>query len=276
MEYIIPDSVEDIYDKLGRRKAYYLAGGTDIMVMRKNGEIIKDRPWVDISGLSELNGITLEKDALLIGSLCLIDKLSDDKRVLKNAKAVYDAAILMGSPLIRNLATIGGNFANSNPAADIIPAVNALNGSMILQRGTRIREVSADDFCFCPGENLLEEAEIITHIKIPVIEDSNSGFMKIGPRKALAISKVSLAVWWKKTASTIEDIRIAAGAVGPKCLRAPTAENFLKGSKLTHEIMDEACGMLELDMSPIDDFRSTQDYRMKMTGVLLKKILSGR
>ncbi len=274
MEYIIPESIEEIKEKVYDRRAYYIAGGTDIMVLKKNG-MLEDWPWVDISCLDDLRGISFDEEYINIGSLTAMSEIAVSEIIKEKAKALIDACSLMGSPLIRNLATIGGNIANSNPAGDTIPPLCALDAILILQKGSVKREVPADEFCLGPGENILSSSEIITKIKIPVIEGSVSCFMKLGQRNALTISKVSVAVRWIMDGGRVEDIHITMGAVGPKCLRAKKAESILKGQALTTENMGKASDVIRHESSPIDDFRSTKEYRKKMTGVLLRKIIAG-
>lgn len=272
MEYIIPESIEDINKMIENKRAYYLAGGTDIMFLKKESEL-EEWPWVDISRLEELKGIVLEGNFLNIGALTTLAELAYNPLVKENAEAISDAAKVMGSPLIRNLATIGGNLANSNPAGDIIPPVYALDAILTTQKGAEKKEIPVNEFCLGPCDNVLAYGEIISRIKIPVFKKSNSGFLRLGSRKTLALSKVSVAVWWTAEDKKIDDIRIAMGAVGPKCIRAKKTEEFLKKKKITPDLLNEAAEAIEYEACPIDDFRSTMKYRRKMTGVLLKRIL---
>jgi carbon-monoxide dehydrogenase medium subunit len=274
IEYIIPESVEQIADKLYDRKAYFLAGGTDIMVMKKKGEIRDDLPWVDLSGLDVLRGITEEEGYINIGPLTTMSDIEKNAIIIEKAAALSEAAGRLGSPLIRNLATLGGNIANANPAGDTIPALNALDAVLILTKGDRTREVPVNEFCMGPCENILSGGEIITSIKIPVLADSFSGFLKLGARESLAISKISVAAWWIKEQKKIKDIRIAMGAVGPKCIRAKKTEELLKDEILSKEILEKAVETISYEACPIDDYRSTMEYRRRMTGVLLKRVLS--
>lgn len=272
MEYIRPENVKDIARLAGGRDFYYLAGGTDYMVLKKE-HLLEDKPVMDISFLKELKGIEEKYGSIFIGALATMSEIASHPKVLSSAAALSDAASIMGSPLIRNLATIGGNFSNSSPAADTIPPLIALGGHIIVQKEEKIREIPAESFCTAPGCNVLDRGEIITGVRIPVQEWSLSGFKKLGPRGALAISKVSVAAWWFMNGKDVYDVRISMGAVGPRCFRAKLTENLIKGRKLTNEVIEEAAELIQSEASPIDDFRSTADYRRKMTGVLLKRIL---
>ncbi len=275
MEYIRPEKIEDISRLSDGRETWYLAGGTDIMVMRKEREL-QERPLIDISGFSELKEIRQSNGVIEIGALVTMSQLESSPVIRERAAALAQAASEMGSPLIRNLATIGGNIANSNPAGDTIPALTVLDAELVLRRGTREREVPADGFCTAPGCNVLEPGEIITAFRIPVLEGSRSSFMKIGPRGALSVSKVSLGAWWFVSERKIVDIRIAPGAVGPRCQRVSRTEKLLKGSVLDPAVIEKAAEKIQIEVSPIDDYRSSADYRRAMTGVLLKRILTGR
>jgi len=276
MEFLVPEKIEDIKELVGNRRAYYIAGGTDIMVKRKEFTLNPEFPWVDISGFDGLKGIKRSGNYLEIGALATMADIAENSLVKEKAPAVSRAAAQMGSPLIRNLATIGGNIANSNPAGDLIPPLYALDAELALQKGEHKRVVPVNEFCLGPCHNILGTSEIITAVKIPLLEGENSAFLKIGPRKALAISKVSAAVWWFEKDDEMVDIRIALGAVGPTCIRAGKTEALLKGKKISRELIEEARETIVHEVCPIDDFRSSKEYRAQMTGVLLKRILENR
>ncbi|MFH1415619.1 MAG: xanthine dehydrogenase family protein subunit M [Elusimicrobiota bacterium] len=271
-EYITVNSVEDIKEKLYGRSAYYIAGGTDIMVEKKDS-ILSDRPWVDISGIDGIYGISEEDSFIRIGAMTTVSDIADSELIKEKAKALKDAASFLGSPLIRNLATIGGNIANCNPAADTIPALSALGAVLVLEKSGGSRMVPVDEFPTGPGRNILRENEIITAVKIPVSETSRSGFMKLGARRSLAISKISMALWWVRERGKIKDIRIAMGSVGPACIRALKTEEVLRGKEKTPEIVEEAAETIIYESTPIDDFRSTKSYRRQMAVVLFRRLM---
>ncbi len=275
MEYIRPKKIENIIEEVGTRRAYYIAGGTDIMVLKKENEIQPDRPWVDLTAIEEeLKGIEKNDKYIIIGSLTNMSELAESSVLRKNCTSLARAAEEMGSPLIRNLATLGGNIANSNPAGDTIPPVYALQAEFLVPSHNRVKEIPVSEFFLGPGNNVLEPGEIIKAVKIPLKKNSYSGFRKLGPRKALAISKVSVAARWEMDDKIIKNIRIALGAVGPTCILARRTADFLKGKRINKNTLKEARDILETEASPIDDFRSTAGYRRSMTGILLKRILT--
>ncbi|MGM0440997.1 MAG: FAD binding domain-containing protein [Elusimicrobiota bacterium] len=274
-DYIRPKNFKDIREEVGTREAYYLAGGTDLMVMKKEDELKPDRPWVDLTALEdELKGIELRDDHLVIGALTTMSELTESQIIRKNCPAIAFAAEEMGSPLIRNLATIGGNLANSNPAGDIIPPVHVFESELLVPSHSRVKEIPVSEFFLGPGDNILEPGEIIKAVKIPLKKNSYSGFRKLGPRKALAISKVSVAARWEMEDKEVKDISIALGAVGATCILADKTSDYLKGRRINKNTLAEARDIIETEACPIDDFRSSARYRREMTGVLLKRILT--
>ncbi len=272
MDYIIPESIDDISRKVRGRKAYYLAGGTDIMALKKDG-LLEDRIWVDISALEELKKIKRDDDYIRIGALTTMAEIASSDIINEHAVALKDAAKDMGSPLIRNRATVGGNLANSSPAGDTIPALCVLDAIVKTKTAGRIREIPVSEFIVAPGDNVLNEGEIIFSVEIPIYPGSSSGFLKLGSRQALAISKVSVAAWWTMKDDLIGNISIFMGAVGPKTINAQRTEKLLKGEPLLPEIIQEAKETIKTEASPIDDFRSTAEYCSRMVGVLLERIL---
>ncbi len=272
-EYIVPEEIRQIRELSRGKAAYFLAGGTDLMVMKKEYQT-DERRWIDISQLKELKGIEEKEGFIEIGALTTMSRIVSSELAGRYARCLALAASQMGSPLIRNLATVGGNIANSNPAGDTIPALYALDAVLVLTEGESTRNVPADEFCTAAGENILRPGEIICAVKIPVHETLSSGFIKLGSRAALAISKVSVAAAWIMSGKKIEKIRIAMGAVGPKALRAKRTEILLRGEELTQDLLERAAHTIAFECSPIDDFRSKGDYRALMTGVLLKRILT--
>lgn len=274
-EYIRPKKVEDIIEEVGTRKAYYIAGGTDLMVMKKENELDPNRPWVDLTAIdNELKGIEKKEDHVIIGALTTMTELAESPIIKRNCTAIARAARKMGSPLIRNLATIGGNIANANPAGDIIPPVFAFDAELLVPSRERVKEIPVSEFFLGPGDNILESGEIIKAVKIPLKENSYSSFRKLGSRKALAISKVSVAARWEMDEKEVKDISIALGAVGTTCISANRTASYLKGKKLHKDTLSEAQDIVETEACPIDDFRSSASYRRAMTGVLLKRILT--
>jgi len=253
--------------KLVKRKVRFLAGGTDIFPLLSDGLLEEDN-FCDISALGELKKIEVLKNAVSIGALVTFSQMKESKILMKYAPCLVQSACEMGSPQIRNRATIGGNVANGSPSGDAIPPLFVLKAGIKTNR----RTVPAERFFTGPKKTVLQNNELITGIIIPK-ENKFSAFRKMGPRKALAISKVSVAVSLKMRSAAVEEILIAFGAVAPTVVRAYKTEKLLTGKKMTKKLIKKAAGIAKNEISPIDDFRSTGSYRRKVAGVLTSRIL---
>ena len=188
----------------------------------------------------------------------------------KKALQLVTAAASAGSVQIRNRATIGGNIANGSPAGDTIPPLYVLEAILELSSAKGKRTVPIEKFFTGPGKTVLKPTELITAIKIP--NRSNHGFfMRLATRKALAISKVSVAVNIIMNKSKVESAKIALGAVAPTVIRATLTEEYLRGKEINQAIIDEAARIVQDEARPIDDIRSLAIYRKEMVGVLLKR-----
>ncbi|MCD6422790.1 MAG: xanthine dehydrogenase family protein subunit M [Elusimicrobia bacterium] len=248
----------------------FLAGGTDIYPLLKDG-FLENEFFCDISGIKELKETKIKKDVLEIGALVTFSDVIENPVFKKYANALYESALVMGSPQIRNRATLGGNIANASPSGDSIPPLFVLKAKI----KTNLRTVDIDRFFMGPKKTILKKNELITRIIIPK-EQKESYFMKVGPRKALAISKVSVAMAFKMQKGVLKDVRVALGAVGPTVLRAKKTEDFLEGKHLSDRIIKKAGEIVSSEAMPIDDFRSLAVYRRKVAGSILEKILEGR
>ncbi len=281
MEFITPKKLSEllkIISTLSRKnsKIYFAAGTTDLYVQIKDGAIKEPSVFIDISNLSELKKISLVGKDLHIGASATFTEIIKNPQVNKNAPLLVAAAKEIGSPLIRNRATIGGNIANSSPAGDSIPALVSLGAIAVLRYAKSTRKIPVEKLFTGPKKNILKNGELISEIIIPKNDFNFSRFLKLGSRKALAISKVSLAVAGKITnAKTFSEVKISAGAVGPTVIRCLNTEKFLtsSGNLTSPATINKAKEIISAEVLPIDDFRSTADYRRQTAAALLKEIL---
>jgi len=250
-----------------RRKVRFLAGGTDIFPLLSDG-LLEEEIFCDISLLTGLKKIEVRKNTIAIGALVTFAQIKESKVLAKYAPCLVQSACEMGSPQIRNMATLGGNVANGSPSGDAIPPLFVLRAEIKTDR----RKIPAEKFFTGPKKTVLKNNELITEIVIPK-EKRFSAFLKMGPRKALAISKVSAAVSLKMQKGAVNEILIALGAVAPTVVRAYKTERFLSGKKITGQTIKKAAEMVRGEISPIDDFRSTGDYRRMVAGILVSRIL---
>ncbi|RLD11455.1 MAG: xanthine dehydrogenase family protein subunit M [Chlamydiae bacterium] len=253
-------------------KAKILAGGTDLLVRLKDE--MNQHDIIDISHLKELKGISIADDKIKISALTTFSELIENEIIAENADVLVQAAEIIGSSQIRNRGTIGGNIANASPAGDSIPPLFVLEAEIETsgKNGTRI--IPIKDFFKGPGRTILKKCEIISSVIIPKNKDYRGAFVRLGQRKSLAISKVSLAALFKVEDERITETRIALGAVAPTVIRASKTEKFLIGKKLNDETISEAEKIICDEVSPISDIRSIAEYRKEMCGELLEQAIT--
>ncbi|MCL5037278.1 MAG: xanthine dehydrogenase family protein subunit M [Chloroflexi bacterium] len=267
-------SIPEAFEKASGHSGplYYLAGGTDLVCKAKD-RLLPPALWLDISGIEELTGIKDEGDSIHIGSLVTHTALSEHPLIKKYAPALSDAASQVGSPQIRNRGTIGGNSGNASPAGDCVTALYTLDTTIHLECPAGPRSLPLEKFFTGPGKTVCKEKEIITGFSFPKKEGARGCFLKLGQRKTLAISKVSLALSCTLEVGRLHDVKIALGAVAPTVIHAPRCEEMLAGKELNDSLIAESGTLIQTESCPIDDLRSTEGYRCKMTGVLMERAL---
>jgi carbon-monoxide dehydrogenase medium subunit len=251
-----------------------LAGGTDLMV-QMTGEIGEPPERVlDIWALDELRGIGLEEGALRIGALTTYTELRRSPIVAEHAPALAESAATIGAAQIQNRGTIGGNAMNASPAGDTLPVLLALGAELVLAAAGGRRTVAADDFWPSYRATACRPDELLVEIRIPIVADRQARFRKVGTRRAQAISKVVMALAWTDAGGRPwSDVRLALGSVAATTVRAPAAEAVLEGSRPTRETADAAAAALADELAPIDDVRSTAQYRRLVAGRVLHRLL---
>lgn len=275
IDILQPKSLNELWktvSKLGN-SFRYLAGGTDLVVVAKHG-IGTPCTWIDITKIKELKKIEQKSNSIFIGALVTYAEIEESELIQKWAPALYAVPPEFASPPIRSLATLGGNCANASPAGDGLPALYVEGAKVVLKLKNFTREVPIEKFFLGPRKTVLKKNELIVGFRIAKKPYTKGTFLKIGPRKGLAIAKASLALSLRSNGSgTIQDIKIALGAVGPTVLRASKTEALLLGQKIDDESIKKAQELVQTEASPITDHRSTAEYRRAMCGVLLARAL---
>ena len=189
--------------------------------------------------------------------------------------ALAEAAATIGAAQIQNRGTIGGNIANASPAGDTLPVLLALGAEIVLGSAAGERTVAADDFWTGYRTTARRPDELVVRIRIPLASDRVVRFRKIGTRRAQAISKVVMALAWRATTDDDPwtDVRLALGSVAATTIRAAGAEAVLEGARPTRETADAAAAALTAELQPIDDVRSTADYRRAVAGRVLHRLI---
>ena len=271
----VPTRLSDAYALLAGGPLVPIAGGTDIMV-RITGELgpVPER-MLDLSRLAALEGISLESGALVLGARTTYTEIRRSALCREHLPALVEAAATIGAAAIQNRGTLGGNIANASPAGDTLPVLLAADAEIVLGSHREERAVAAADFFTGYRTTALAPDELILRVRIPLPAGRELRFRKVGTRLAQAISKVVLAVAWRDhgPAAGWSDVRIALGSVAATPIRAPATEAVLEGARPTPEVADRAAETLAGEISPIDDVRSTADYRRMVAGRILHRIV---
>ncbi|MBI2223076.1 MAG: xanthine dehydrogenase family protein subunit M [Acidobacteria bacterium] len=249
------------------------AGGTDLMVLLESGALPRGR-YVSVWGIPELSGIQASPTHISIGALATYAQIRGEGVVAREFPLLVRAAAETGGIAIQNRGTLGGNIANASPAADSPPALLVYDAQLELVSARGVRRVPYDRFHRAYKEMDLARDELIARIVLP---RGRSGwrecFRKVGTRDAQAISKVCFAAAIRLEGKTVRDVRVACGSVAPVPLRCVRTEASLRGHALDAGIIAEARRALEAEIAPIDDLRSTAEYRRRVAGNLLEWFL---
>ena len=258
-------------------KAKILAGGTDLLVDLKS---VPEAPpaVIDITRAADLQGIRITDRGLVIGALVTHSEIMSSPEIRERFPALVDAAHTIGAVQTRSLGTLGGNLVTAVPSLDSGPALVALEAFVLIEGPGGTREMPLDMFFVGPRRTALKADELLTSVVIPRKNlGKPAGFQKFGLRKgqALALVNTGAAFWVDPDRKTFVDPCIALGAVAPTVIRAPKAEAFLAGKKVTAEAMEEAGRIAAEEAKPISDFRASADYRRHLIAVLTKRSLAG-
>ncbi|WP_010258563.1 FAD binding domain-containing protein [Treponema primitia] len=266
---LIPGSLDELLKLIERYSGSYIfaAGGTDCLA-KLGGYMSPRYRLIDISGIDELKGISLEQDDLCIGALETMTSLSEDGRIKQYAPCLAMAAAKVGSWQIRNRATLGGNLANASPAADTPAALAALDTGVLLASLRGRRELPVDAVLTGPNRTALEPGEVITGFRIPLRQGRTSAFGKIGSRTEVSIARLNLAA---AMGGEVEP-RVFVGTLGTAALRCREAESALT----RRGVPDPApfCAALSRLVEKAIPGRSTLPYKISAIQALGEDVFS--
>ncbi len=285
------------------RRVKVLAGGTDLLVdIRRDIIPSGHRPplskppegvWRAVYiprqhpeamcalwNLWELKGISLHGSVIQIGAMTTITELERSAVVQDMLGGLYDGAYQLGSTLVRNRGTYGGNLCNARPAADTAIPTLALGGKLTLASVRGTREVDHVDFTLSPGKTIIKDDEILTRITFDLQKSGENGsigscYIKLAQRKSLEIAVIGCAAMVAIDKNDIiKNIRIALGAVAPTPILVKGIAEMATGERLT-PLLISAIASASSDFSkPISDHRGSLEYRKQMVEVLVRRALN--
>jgi CO/xanthine dehydrogenase FAD-binding subunit len=244
-----------------------MAGCTDLYVSLNFGSL-KDTRFLNLWALDRLRAIELRGDLLCIGALATHTALIRSPLVRRRLPMLAAAAREVGGVQIQNRGTLGGNVANASPAGDTLPVLAAAEAVVVLRSAAETRRVPFTTFYTAYRQSVRRPDELIAGFEIPAVH-GRQWFRKVGTRAAQAISKIVIAGVAPSTGSAQAGgtVKIALGSVAPTVIRATRTEQALAGGAS----LADAQRMLEQEIAPIDDIRSTSEYRRRVASNLLAR-----
>lgn len=273
--YHSPATLEEALNILSRHtKAAILAGGTDLVVnMKKN--VVSPKDVISIQKIDVLSQIHEERNYIRIGTGVTAAEIANSEIFPLSMRTLVQSSKNLGSPLIRNRATIGGNIMSARPAADLICSLLALEADVELTSNSGRRIVSLPDMLKGPGLTAIGSEEILTSILIEKQPaGTGSDYQSIGIRKVQDVNLINVStVLGLDENNFVTKARVAIGCVGPTHILSRSATESLESQKITFELIDKSAEAAMNDCDPIDDFRTSADYRKKMARVLTRRAL---
>src|SRR6188472_323985 len=270
-----PRVLAEAYAVLADGPARPIAGGTDLMVAL-TGELGEPPERIlDMWAMDELRGIALDGDMIDLGALTTYTEIRRSGLCREHLPVLVEAAATIGAAQIQNRGTLGGNVANASPAGDTLPVLLAADASFVLGSARGERAVPAAEFWPAYRQTALEPDELLLRIRIPLLAGRELRFRKVGTRRAQSISKVVVALGWRdgSPASPWTDVRLALGSVAATPIRAHATEAAIEGRSPTPETADLAAETLAGELNPIDDVRSTAEYRRIVAARVVHRLI---
>jgi carbon-monoxide dehydrogenase medium subunit len=251
--------------------ARIVSGGTDVLVELSRG-VKPTQTLIDVTALRELKYVREDGDRIAIGGLATHNDVLASEACARYALPLVQACVEVGAPQIRTRATIAGNLVTASPANDTIVPLIAMGGEIVLASVDGERVVDIAEFFTGFRQTVMRSDELLREIRVRPLEDGERGlFLKLGLRRAQAISVISVAVVVALDANVVSEARIALGCLAPTIVRAKNAETALVGKSLDAQTIAEAAEAVLADVSPIGDVRGSAEYRRLAVSALLAR-----
>jgi len=278
-QYLQPHSIPEALEILSyyNGRAQVIAGGTDVIPQIRRGELNID-VLVDITCIPDMNYIEMDGKTICLGGMVTHAQVCLSHLIRNRAKLLAQAAETLGSPQIRNVATIAGNLVSGQPAADIALPLLTLNANVTILSKSGQREVPLNQFFLDQGKTVLDcHREILTQIRFFALQkNQGSYYLRLSKRKALSLPILAVAI--KVTADPEKklfmDAAIALGPVAPIPYRAMASEDYLRNASICKETIDMAAQYASDESNPRSSLlRGSREYRKEMIKVLVRRAL---
>jgi carbon-monoxide dehydrogenase medium subunit len=253
--------------------AKVLSGGTDLIIQIRSGQHTPEL-LVDVKNIPEMTSISAENGVYLIGAAVSCMRLTEDAAFAKMWPGVIDAVNLVGSVQVRGRATIGGNVCNASPAADSVPAMMAAGAIANIMGPDGRRAVPVEQISAGPGKTTLAKGEMVTSFVLPMrAPRSGDAYLRFTPRSEMDIAVVGVGINLTLDESGVcTHARVSLGAVAARALLVPEAAAALIGTRVDAAALEQLAAAASAAAQPIDDKRGTKAFRIKVSGVLAKRV----
>ncbi len=271
-EYFKPNSLEEVFELLDTQEGEYalLAGGTDLFVDMKH-KTRKPDYIIDVKGIDEFNKIEDRDDEVFIGGTITCNEIIDSELMNENFKVLVDAASEVAAHQVRNRATVVGNLCTTSPGADMFPPLLVLNTKVIVESKEGSREIPLDQFATGVKQNALQDKEVVKGLLVKKhAADGRGAYIKKRRTKGPDLSAVGVAGFLSEEEGYLA---FALGAVAPTPIYLDVSDTFFSDGSF-EEKQDKILDTILENINPIDDVRSTKEYRKKMSQVYARRILS--
>lgn len=249
--------------------AKILAGGTDLIVLLRENHS-SAQMLIDLKGLPGISGISFKNGVLTIGANVTFSDLIKSQTVKKYFPALWEASQTVASVGVRNRATVAGNICSAVPCADSAGPLLVYDAEINLLSENESRKVPIEKWFTGPKKTAMEPKEILHSVELKSPSSKTAcAYLKLSRYEGEDLAQASFTV----TLDCDKNYKIAFGSLAPTPRRAYKTEKFLKGKKINEETLNEACKILETEISPISDLRSSKEYRIHMAKVMLKRAL---
>ncbi len=273
----LPQTLPELWSYLDAEpEALIFAGGTDLLVKMRAGTVASLPGLICLERLAELRDVRETAAGIRIGAAVTSTEILRHPLLLSCLPVLIRALQTLGSPLIRNMGTIGGNICTASPAGDTLPPLYILQAEVELRTRDNVRILPIREFISGPGATKLQKGEILTGIVVKKPDEYNiHHFEKVGQRKSMACAVASMAALLRLSPSgVIEAARFAWGSVGPTVITSATVEDTLIGEKLSLTTLTAAAYKIRQIVKPIDDARASANYRRTVSGNLLLRLFN--
>jgi aerobic carbon-monoxide dehydrogenase medium subunit len=252
-------------------EARLVAGGHSLIPMMKL-RIANPETLIDINGVDELRGISIDGGALRIGAMVRHAELLDSALAVEHFPILVDAERVIADPVVRNRGTVGGSLCQADPSEDLSAAFSALHAVAVIEGEAGRREVPVREFHTGPYQTVVGDAEILVEVRVPIRTGSGSAYEKVERRVGdWAVAACGAALWLD--GDTVAEVGIGLTAVGAEHFCAPEAEDSLRGGPATAEAFAEAGRIAAAHVRPTADQRGPEDYKRHLAGELTTRAL---